>query len=422
MANNLSAIAESLRRLADQINAAYPQTTTLVQQFGWNTPALTAKNLAEMATTLAEKLEGIPAENLNAKYSGKPIVEQIDLFRANTLPQMFNGNGVGAMPPYFALLSYIDQKFSPFTEARVDWQKVNDKGVLPKQLASKLRSYRTSISRFDGEFASLGERIAVINQAHEAANELPTDLETLRAANEEIAERRTEAEKNEVLAIAAREKVESILVQLNKYSDEARKLVENTEDAYSAATTKGLGEVFQKRADSLAKSVWMWVGLLLAALGTGSVLGHNRLQVLQNLLQQNASDGKIWLNFLLSALALAAPVWFAWIATKQIGHRFRLSEDYAFKASVAQAYEGYRREAARLDPVFASRLFASALDRIDEAPIRFVEHETYGSPWHEILRRPARGKPQGREAPAVAIVPPAASNSVPPVAANATVE
>ncbi|MDP0953213.1 hypothetical protein Q6283_28445, partial [Klebsiella pneumoniae] len=62
----------------------------------------------------------------------------------------------------------------------------------------------------------------------------------------------------------------------------------------------------------------------------------------------------------------------------------RLAEDYAFKASVAKAYEGYRKEAARIDPQFEARLFGSALTRLDEAPLRLVEIGSHGSPWHEL--------------------------------------
>jgi hypothetical protein len=89
---------------------------------------------------------------------------------------------------------------------------------------------------------------------------------------------------------------------------------------------------------------------------------------------------------LLAVLGVGAPLWFSWLATKQIGQRFRLSEDYAFKASVAKAYEGYRKEAAVLDPEFQATLFRSALTRLDEAPLRLVEVEQHGSPWSELLK------------------------------------
>lgn len=84
-------------------------------------------------------------------------------------------------------------------------------------------------------------------------------------------------------------------------------------------------------------------------------------------------------------LSVAAPVWFAWLATKQIGQRFRLSEDYALKASVSRAYEGYRQEAHRIDEDLEARLLESALARLDEQPLRLVESDSHGSPWHELL-------------------------------------
>ncbi|MBK9320151.1 MAG: hypothetical protein IPM91_16035 [Bacteroidetes bacterium] len=96
----------------------------------------------------------------------------------------------------------------------------------------------------------------------------------------------------------------------------------------------------------------------------------------------------IWVQIFLSILSLGAPIWLAWIATKQIGQRFKLSEDYAYKASVAKAYEGYRREAAKLDENLELRLFSSALTRLEEAPLRLIETEHHGSPWHELITSP----------------------------------
>jgi hypothetical protein len=83
-------------------------------------------------------------------------------------------------------------------------------------------------------------------------------------------------------------------------------------------------------------------------------------------------------------LSVGAPIWFGWLATKQIGQRFRLAEDYAFKASISRAYEGFRREAARVDKNMEARLLASALTRLDELPLRLIETDTHGSPWHEL--------------------------------------
>ncbi|WKL56750.1 hypothetical protein Q1W73_13885 [Asticcacaulis sp. ZE23SCel15] len=93
----------------------------------------------------------------------------------------------------------------------------------------------------------------------------------------------------------------------------------------------------------------------------------------------------IWLEAAMSILSIAAPVWFAWLSTRQIGQRFKLAEDYGFKAAVAQAYEGYRKEAVRLDPQLEARLFGSALDRLEEPPSRFLPHVDHNSPYEALL-------------------------------------
>jgi len=74
------------------------------------------------------------------------------------------------------------------------------------------------------------------------------------------------------------------------------------------------------------------------------------------------------------------------MSTKQINQRFKLAEDYAYKASVAKAYEGYKNEACKVsDGEFEKRLFDSALSRLEEAPLRFVKDEDHTTPWTEML-------------------------------------
>ena len=87
---------------------------------------------------------------------------------------------------------------------------------------------------------------------------------------------------------------------------------------------------------------------LLTSLITGGIIGYYRFEALAKSLENTNPQGVVvWMNIVLSLISLAVPIWLAWLATKQINQRFRLSEDYAFKAPVAKAYEGYRRDAAR---------------------------------------------------------------------------
>jgi hypothetical protein len=166
--------------------------------------------------------------------------------------------------------------------------------------------------------------------------------------------------------------------------------VAQCEDAYRITTTKGLAAAFDQRAGRLSNTMWIWVLGLLASLIVGGVIGAFRFKALtETLHQRNIQWGAVWIEVVLSLFGFAAPLWFAWLATKQISQRFKLAEDYAFKASVAKAYEGYRKEAARIDELFEARLFSSALSRLEEAPLRLVDNEHHSSPWQEFFSSPS---------------------------------
>ena len=184
---------------------------------------------------------------------------------------------------------------------------------------------------------------------------------------------------------AIREQGEKAETLLNDYAEEAKAVLKRCETAYAAATSVGLASAFSERSSELARSMWFWIAGLVVALVAGSYLGWNQLRALMAIFSTpEASGSVIGLNVLLSIFSVGAPVWFAWLSTKQIGQRFRLAEDYAFKASISRAYEGYRREAARFDKDMEAKLLGSALARLDELPLRLVEEKSHGSPWHEL--------------------------------------
>ncbi|OOQ61484.1 hypothetical protein BC343_20435 [Mucilaginibacter pedocola] len=233
---------------------------------------------------------------------------------------------------------------------------------------------------------NLEEQIKRIQDATSAAESLPTDLAQLKDARLKIDSMSTEAASAMGKIGLLSEAAAMSSVSLKAREEEAIKIVAQCQEAYRIATSTGLAGAFDDRAKRLSSSMWGWVALLLISLTLGGCLGTMRYDSLTKVLDvSKPSWGIIAAHVLLSLFSLAAPVWFAWISTKQIGQRFRLSEDYAFKASVAKAYEGYRREAARIDPIFESRLFGSALTRLEELPLRLVEGDNHGSPWQELI-------------------------------------
>ena len=318
---------------------------------------------------------------------------KIDKLISTVLPQMFTPNGNLAIPAYIGTISWFESVLKPLFA----WEKLSDNKSLPYQLARRLRAINAEIEQLVPDKEALAGQIKLIKEATAAAENLPLDLQGLTEAKNKVVGMVAECDENcRSINKYANDAFDSVKwtkaqgeesVKLARaQGEEAEKLVLKCEEAYRITTTKGLAAAFDQRERRLSWSMWIWVVGLLIALGMAVFLGASRVQTLAQAISGGSHDlGAIWMHLLLAFFSVGGPVWFAWLATKQIGQRFRLAEDYAFKASVAKAYEGYRREAARIDPTFEKRLFDSALSRLEEAPLRLVEAATHGSPWHELF-------------------------------------
>ncbi|MDR7378599.1 hypothetical protein J2X19_003293 [Rhodoferax ferrireducens] len=401
MNSALEAIAVAIDALATAVAGAWGSDATVCEGLGWFGPAVTRHDLAQIARSLATDIRSTQSESIDPSI--EPMVldfpRRLQILQANTVPQMFTGNGGQAIPAYLSTLQVIRTAILP----AIGWQVVPDPKGLPPALARRVRAATAEMDQIDPELAQLSGKIGDINTAHRIADSLPIDLQALSEARQKLEH---SASSGEILT----QKLETAWTDAQtsarlakQFEEEAQKLVDKCEDAYKITTTKGLAGAFDQRAGKLAWSMWAWVFGLVVALVLGSFIGAHRLEVLSATLQTpNPNLAGLAFQALLSALSVGAPLWFAWLATKQIGQRFRLAEDYAFKATVAKAYEGYRKEAARIDPDFEHRLFGSALSRLDEAPLRLVDLNSHGSPGHEaidseILRKAIETIPEFRD-------------------------
>lgn len=185
-----------------------------------------------------------------------------------------------------------------------------------------------------------------------------------------------------------KEIVDQHLVTITKILDDAQK-------ALTSATSAGLAKDFEAQKKALKDSQTNWVIVLIISLMIAAGIAYFRFDSILALLssKEPVSNSHIFINCLLSVTAIAAPVWIAWLATKQVGYNFRLSEDYAFKAATAASFEGFRKEIeafAQEDEInneLRVRLLTTILDRLDEQPLRYVDKQMAGSPIHELLQK-----------------------------------
>lgn len=380
---------DALKKLQTNITSSIAGENLLIDHYGWYAPAIKRSELNEQIEYIISSIEKIDDKIKNSENSInviKSLPERIEKIISNTITQIQNGNGGQAFPP---LLSFIDWLFFSLNPI-LSWTTLKNPNSMPKSLASRISAIDKRINEIEPEHKLLQEKIKTINDAYAAADELPESLETLRNAKSKANASADEAARSEIQAQESRGKIEKIETSLKESSEKAEAILAQCETALRASTSVGLAAAFEERAKYLNVSIRWWVAALSASLIGGAILALVRIDYMNNLLAKDDINLiAIFVHLILSTLCIGGPLWFAWISTSQIAYRFKLSEDYSFKSSVAKAYEGYRREAAEIDDAFIHRLFGSALDRLDQEPMRVMDQKSPSSPLHELIESTA---------------------------------
>jgi hypothetical protein len=384
----LESICTELDSLAAEISVnGGPEPYSIVHN-NWSFPGIDRAELSDRVKSLAKFIR----ENEKSSLVGNVTLlndypRRLQYLRSSTIPNLWGNAAAGVSAIIFTIdgLRNVTEGCLDYSSQLSAAEVVRESQAL-KRATARIRALESRLSEIEPRSNKLSEMIDRIQNAHEAADQLPTDLASLEESRVRVELSVTRAEKDQAHISNARDEIDLLKGQLRTSANEAAGVVAKCEAAYSTATSQGLAAAFSERSVALDKSMWAWVVGLIIALGLGGFFGASNLQRLLDLMKlPSISAGTVMINTVLSLLSVAAPVWFAWLSTKQIGQRFRLAEDYAFKASVSRAYEGYRREASRIDADLEMRLLASALDRLDEQPLRLVEGTSHGSPWQEML-------------------------------------
>ncbi len=379
----LQAIDNELTQIAAQVSALGIGAALNIQNNNFGFPGIDKSELAAVASSISATLHDRADDTLgegNATLLGD-YQRRLQLLRNNTVPQI-PGQANIAVPTYLTTLDALRRALEPALPG--DPQKDLSRRV--KRVVGQVRALEARLAEVEPRASNLEKMVDQILRANEAADQLPEDLASLGEARKKIDDLLKNSEREAARISAVHSGVESVDKSLRKSQDEAKAIMAKCESAYTAATSQGLAAAFARRSKGLERSIIAWVVGLVVALVLGGLFGASRVLDLAAALKAPSTEpAAVQLNFLFVLFSVGGPIWFAWLATKQIGQRFRLAEDYAYKAAVSSAYEGYRQEAVRVDKELEVRLLASALDRLGEQPLRFVESASHGSPWHELL-------------------------------------
>lgn len=374
------------------------------QTHGWNQVHLSQNHIGYILNNYIEKLESYGDQNITEGLGNSIDEHNEKIGLLNTASKTYFTNNAAHLIHFVpVILLTLQAIFSDIDYELFSYENVQDKKLLPKGLALRLRSVSTRLSSIDESSVGLEKKIEVINEAHEAAESLPTDLASLKEAKEEltnlltIARSEYEAAKKDFVSLKeetvvlkneakkVNEEIASFEAQAAASADAAAKLVNECDDALQITTTQGLAAGFDQKANQLKNSMWVWIVGLLIALGAGAWVGAERVKYFTQALTSDLTAGQAILHSIMSVFSIGGPLWLAWISTQQINQRFKLSEDYSYKATVAKAFTGFKKFAERFDSSTEERLFNSTLDRLDEMPLRLIDGKDYNSPWHEFV-------------------------------------
>ncbi|MBA5203516.1 hypothetical protein H2Y57_07435 [Pectobacterium aroidearum] len=375
----LSELKSELENIISEINTTVLSTEPLnIAHDDWSVPGITKNELinkAQEIIILIDSVSGDFFEDSNDILTN--YKSSLEFLTENTIPNMW-GNASKSVPSYLITLDGLKKELKKYFNR-------NHSADLQKAVR-QIRALEARLKEVEPKSASLSSMVERIEHAFNTAEQLPADMELLNEAREKIKNIIEKSDSNAERVASVKEDSGIILSELKIMKKSAEEILHRCETAYAASTSVGLAAAFSERSSALNKSMWFWIIGLIIALITAAIFGSYNVQsLLVASGQPQPSASVITTRLFLSALSICGPVWFAWLATKQIGQRFRLSEDYAFKASISRAYEGFRSEASRIDKNLESKLLASALSRLDELPLRLVETETHGSPYHELL-------------------------------------
>ncbi len=398
---HLVQLREELIRCIDDVQARIPNDQPLNQQYGaWGAPAVTRQSLNSAFWSVVNRIDAIDSDG-----DAPANIEQIPVYtaalaylRTNASPQLVSSNAMHATPGYllsvYVLRDMLDALWPEHYQAEADaaTQRL-------KKAKTRVRAVEAVLLGLEPKTSSLATMVERIESAHEIADQLPTVLADLAEARNNIgkladaAEKAhtgtlTDAEKHKEVLASLIGKAQSSTTELSTHQSTGENLVKQLKELHRIGTSTVLAGAFHTRAATLNTSVYIWLAVLMVALGAASYIGHERAAVLTKLLEGNASGAALSVQAIMMIVSMGAPVWLGWVATKQISQRFKLAEDYQYKASISNAYEGYRREAVDIDDEFRRKLFSSALDRLDEQPLRVMDIENHGSPVHEVMHRP----------------------------------
>jgi hypothetical protein len=386
----LNQIVSGLDDLSSETMRIVSEDRTFMEIWGWNMPAMNRHEFSAFILSPVENIRKLLTADFTEQdvNSLSSIPNSLAYIRQNVIGNLPSGNAFHVYIVIDSLISKIHYILGKYVGGTVTLEEIEQKNLFPPAMIKEMRNLRGRLETAKNGIDKIDDELKTIKAGSEMINTLPVELENLRNARDGFNATQLILSENISATETARSEAEKRLQALVGIEQQAAKLLEDIQAANSATTSIGLGREFADRAQLLSKSVWWLTLALLVVLIVAGYISYQRIGAIHDVVEiKPLNMGLVWANVVAMIVSVGAPVWMAWLITRQIGQRFRLAEDYGFKASVAKAYSGYREEAGRLQDLdLEKQLFATTIRRIEEEPLRHIEKDNESTPLQSALR------------------------------------
>jgi hypothetical protein len=173
-----------------------------------------------------------------------------------------------------------------------------------------------------------------------------------------------------------------------KAADSASQKLTELNATLENSITATLGGAFQKKSEDSRQLDKFWLCVLIAGICGILFIGFIRYSAISDLIKQKAEMSYIVFQLLINLATMFGPIWLSWVATVRLARTHAITEDYSYKAALAQAYQGYSTSVAKEDEFLKYRLFATVITQLDASPVRFVSEKHPATPFQDLLQQP----------------------------------
>ncbi len=183
-------------------------------------------------------------------------------------------------------------------------------------------------------------------------------------------------------------RVENSLLTAEENARKSTTKFEEIKNTLENSITASLGGAFTKKEKDARKRDVLWMVILVINIGFIYSIADSKYEKLSKLIESNTPIELILIQIFLGLGTLAGPVWLSWLSTKRLSKIYAISEDYSYKAALAQAYQGYRDAYKDKDELMEQRLLASVVTHLDASPVRLIDSNHPATPLQDLLQQP----------------------------------